>query len=242
MRDRFWKVGELAKETQLTVRTLHYYDEIGLLSPSIRTDSKHRVYSEADLAKLQQIMSLRQLGFSLEEINDCLKSKKFSPLKVVEMHLANLRSEMEGQKRLYDRLSALETALKSAERVSADDFLKTIEEMAMYEKYFTKEQLKELEERRKTLGDDYIKSVEAEWPQLIARVRSEMTKGTDPTSPEMQKLAKRWNELVNQFTGGNAEIRAAKERLYREEPEVRKQQGLDSEIIDYIKKASASLS
>ena len=69
-----------------------------------------------------------------------------------------------------------------------------------------------------------------------------MTKGTDPTSPEIQKLARRWNELLNQFTGGNVEIRAAKERLYREEPEVRKQQGLDGEIINYIKKASASLS
>ena len=73
------------------------------------------------------------------------------------MHLANLQREMEGQKRLYERLSALSTALKSTEKVSADDFLKTIEEMAMYEKYFTKEQLKELENRRKTLGEDYIK-------------------------------------------------------------------------------------
>jgi DNA-binding transcriptional MerR regulator len=55
------KVGELAKQTGISVRTLHYYDEIGLLSPSGRTESDYRLYAEADIVRLQQIMSLRQL-------------------------------------------------------------------------------------------------------------------------------------------------------------------------------------
>lgn len=63
-----WKVGELAKRTGLSMRTLHYYDEIGLLSPSRRTEADHRLYAAHDIVRLQQIKSLRHLGFGLEEI------------------------------------------------------------------------------------------------------------------------------------------------------------------------------
>jgi MerR family transcriptional regulator, thiopeptide resistance regulator len=61
-------VGRLARLAGVTVRTLHHYDEIGLLSPHERTGSGYRVYSEADLERLQQILFYRELGFPLEEI------------------------------------------------------------------------------------------------------------------------------------------------------------------------------
>jgi branched-chain amino acid transport system permease protein len=61
-----WKVGELANRTGITVRTLHHYDEIGLLTPSERSRSGYRLYTEPDIVRLQQILSLRHLGFSLE--------------------------------------------------------------------------------------------------------------------------------------------------------------------------------
>src|SRR5256885_13714858 len=89
------KVGELARRTGLTVRTLHHYDEIGLLRPSLHTGSGHRLYAAADVARLQQVVSLRQLGFSLEEIGACLTRPDFSPLKVIDLHLARLREQIE---------------------------------------------------------------------------------------------------------------------------------------------------
>src|SRR5947209_1606959 len=113
-----WKVGELAKQTGLTVRTLHYYEEIGLLSPSHRTDSGHRRYTAGDVARLQQVKSLRQLGLPLEEIRDCLDGPDFSPLRVVELHLARLREQTELQQRLCRALEALASALRSAGEVS----------------------------------------------------------------------------------------------------------------------------
>ncbi len=63
-----WKVGDLAGRTGLSVRTLHHYDEIGLLSPSGRTGLGHRLYSAGDVLRLERIRSLRALGLSLEEI------------------------------------------------------------------------------------------------------------------------------------------------------------------------------
>ena len=84
------KVGELARRTGLTVRTLHHYDDIGLLKPSLHTDSGHRLYTDSDIERLQQILSLRHLGFALEEVRACLDRSDFSPLEVIDLHIAAL--------------------------------------------------------------------------------------------------------------------------------------------------------
>src|SRR5438132_11048909 len=87
------KVGELARRTGLTVRTLHHYDEIGLLKPSLHTGSGHRLYTADDVARLQQVLSLRQLGFSLEEVRDCFNRPGFSPPEVIRLHVERLRAQ-----------------------------------------------------------------------------------------------------------------------------------------------------
>ena len=114
------KVGELAKRTGLTVRTLHHYDELGLLQPSLRTESGHRLYTANDLTRLQQVLSLRQLGFSLEDIRDCLDRSDFQPLEVIRLHLARLHEQLKLQTELCDRLEGLARFLGAAEEVSAD--------------------------------------------------------------------------------------------------------------------------
>jgi DNA-binding transcriptional MerR regulator len=127
MRFQPLKVGELAKRTGLTIRTLHHYDEIGLLRPS------------ADLARLQQVISLRQLGFSLEEVGACLDRADFSPVDVIRMHLARLREQIEMQKGLCERLESLAHYFSNgrAEEVSAEEFLQSIEVMTMIANYYT---------------------------------------------------------------------------------------------------------
>lgn len=80
-----WKVGELAKVTGITVRALHHYDQIRLLVPSLHSDAGHRLYSGKDIARLQQIISLKQLGFSLDEIGELLDNPSFRPDKAIRM-------------------------------------------------------------------------------------------------------------------------------------------------------------
>ncbi|WP_155341076.1 MerR family transcriptional regulator [Acrocarpospora corrugata] len=69
---RRWGVGELARATGLTVRALHHYDQIGLLTPRERTPSGHRRYTEHDLRRLYRIRALTALGLSLDEISSVL--------------------------------------------------------------------------------------------------------------------------------------------------------------------------
>ncbi|NDY74733.1 MerR family transcriptional regulator, partial [Desulfobacter hydrogenophilus] len=66
------KVGELARRSGITVRTLHHYDAIGLLTPSARSDSGYRLYNRDDIARLHQIQAMRRLDLSLADIGALL--------------------------------------------------------------------------------------------------------------------------------------------------------------------------
>jgi DNA-binding transcriptional MerR regulator len=235
-----WKIGDLARRTRLTVRTLRHYDALGLLLPSARTSGGHRVYTARDVARLQQIVSLRQMGFPLAEIGRLLKRRDVSALAVMRAHIRRLRETIVLQEQLCARMERLASTLEAQGRASTEDFLWAIEVMRMFEKYFTPEQVEWLKERRGKIGEAHIREVEAEWPRLIAAVRAEMQKGTDPASPQVQALARRWVELVNEFTAGKPDIGRGVARLYSEEPSVRAKTDLDAEVFTYVSRAMAA--
>lgn len=237
-----WKVGELAARTGLSVRTLHYYDEISLLSPSRRTKSDHRLYTEEDVVRLQQIKSLRQLGFSLDEIRDFLGRPDTSPQGVIRLHLARLHQQLETQQKLCRRLEAIAERLGSEAKVSVDEFLQTIQEIEMVEKtaqYFTEEQRKEIAQRGEALGEQAVRRGEEEWKELIDEVRAEMQKGTDPTSKPVQQLARRYRKLIEAFTGGNKGIEKSLGKMYRQEPNIAADHGFtyDPKMFEYLGEA-----
>ncbi len=232
-----WKIGELARRTGLTVRTLHHYDALGLLRPTARSSGGHRVYTARDVARLQQIVSLRQMGVPLAEIGRLLARRDVSAAAVLRAHLGRLRETIAWQQQLCTKIESVLRTLEAHGRVGTEDLLCAIEATNMFEKYFTPEQMASTNDRREKVGDAHIRAVEAEWPRLIAAVRAEMRKGTDPASPAVQQLARRWVQLVNEFTGGNPDIAKGVARMYSEEPAVRARTNLDAQIFSYVSKA-----
>ena len=232
------KVGELARRTGLTIRTLHHYDEIGLLKPSLKTESNHRLYTADDVARLQRVLSLRELGFSLEEIGGCLDRPGFSPLEVIDLHLARVREQMQIQRELCERLEALAVYFRTAGAVSADDFLRTIEVMTMIENYYTPEQLEKLRQRREAPGGSHIvEKGQADWAQLFDELKAHMEKGTDPADPKVQALEKRRQVLVNAFTGGDKGIEQSLTRMWKEQGDkLAAQFGYDPKLLEYLGK------
>jgi len=234
MADEVLKVGEVAARTGLSVRTLHHYDTIGLLSPSRRSKSGHRLYGRRDILRLQQIVSLRQIGMSLDQIREALKPRNGAG-RIIGLHLARLKERIALEQELCRRLEAM---LPRLESVGIEEIIKCIEVTTMYEKYYTKEQLETLKERAEGLGPEKIRAAEAEWPKLIESVRAEMDKGTDPKDPRVQALVKRWNELVLEFTGGDPGITQSLKNLYKGEPQLATQQSLDGGLFEYLRKAN----
>ena len=129
--ERRWKVGELAKATGLTVRTLHHYDDVGLLVPSERTSAGHRLYAERDVRRLYRILALRRLGMRLEEIASVLEDEGLTLLETVRRHLEQVERELERQETLRERLRQLLVALERSVEPSAGEFIDAIEAMTV---------------------------------------------------------------------------------------------------------------
>lgn len=238
------KVGALARQTGVSVRTLHYYEEVGLLSPSHRTHAGYRLYADRDVARLQQIKSLQQLGFSLQEIGGCLERPEFSPARVIELHLARLEEQMELQRRLRHRLRAIAERLRRARKVSVEEFIQAIKEVSMLEKYYTPEQMEQLKQRQSVVGEKRIRQVETEWKQLFEGFRAQMEKGADPAAEPVQALARKAKSLIQEFTGGDPGIARSLKKMYQQEggPNVLARHGyqLDPGVWDYMSRAMAA--
>jgi DNA-binding transcriptional MerR regulator len=238
------KVGELARRTGLTVRTLHHYDEIGLLRPSLHTASGHRLYTADDIARLQQILSLRQLGFSLEEIAGCLGRGDFDPLEVIRLHVARLREQIELQRGLCERLEALASYFRPAGEVSAEEFLETIEVMTMIENYYTPEQLEALRKRSEeaaAAGVDLAQQGAKDWAQLFTDLAALLEQGVDPADPRAQALGRRQQELIKAFTGGDKGIEQSLKRLWTEQGDkLSAQYGPEPKLREYLDRILAA--
>ncbi|KRF04867.1 MerR family transcriptional regulator [Paenibacillus sp. Soil766] len=126
---QLWKVGELAKLTGLTIRTLRFYDQINLFSPSAHSESGHRLYNEADLSRLQQILSLKELGLSLDEVKSVLIGEQFSPLEIVSLQIARLKDNIRMEQNLLLELEYVSNLMSLKEPVTVDDFTKLLETM-----------------------------------------------------------------------------------------------------------------
>ncbi|MCC6697901.1 MAG: MerR family transcriptional regulator [Candidatus Hydrogenedentes bacterium] len=232
------KVGELARRTGLTIRTLRHYDELGLVSPSLRTEGRHRLYTLADVTRLQQVVSLRGLGFSLDAIRRMLDEQGTTLLSVIEMHLARLDEQIAEQQRLLRNLQSIAAVLRTRKDVSVDTLIEAIEVTNMLNRYYTEEQLESLRQRRESFGQDRIRQAEQDWAALIEEARTAMANGEDPEGACAQTLAKRWWNLIQQFTGGDPGISQSLNRMYQEEgPETASRGMVDQGLFEYMNKA-----
>ena len=234
---RTWTVGALAKQTGLTVRALHHYEEIGLLAPSSRGANNYRLYSESDVARLQQIVALKQLGFTLERIADALRHKDMSPLTVIRLQIAHVQAALKDQQALLEKLGGFARILESKEKVSVEDLLAAIELSAAIEGHYSPEEHAVLRKRAEGIGEKKMRDVEAEWPRLMAEAKRHMDAGTDPGAPAMRKVAKRWKELVDLFTGGDPAMAAKVRKLYEDHPKATSHFGPDPAMMAYVQKA-----
>jgi len=195
------KVGELAALARLTVRTLHHYDSIGLLRPSARSDAGYRLYDRDDVARLHQIQALRSFGMSLADIGLYLDSPEGSPLAVVERQLAAIDRRIAEAARVREQLQRLHAELATGGQPDLSTWLDSLEQMSMYEKYFTQDELARLP----MYHDEAIK---AQFKGMVEEAQALMHKQTPPDAQAAQDLGQRWLDTFGRGTNGDAELAA----------------------------------
>jgi DNA-binding transcriptional MerR regulator len=231
------KIGEVAKMAGISVRTLHHYDSIGLLRPSDASESGHRLYNASDIERLQQVISLKSMGLSLEGIANCLFSQGSNLLSTFEMQKDVIENKLSGLKKVHRQLQFLLTKLAHNESITSKELLQFIKEINDMENTYTPEQLKKLQERYEKYPER-VKEVEKAWPILFKKFEVAMKLGLDPGSPEVQELAKEAQHYIDLFTGGDKEIEANLDKAYeRNQESALKVWGVSKEVFEYATRA-----
>jgi DNA-binding transcriptional MerR regulator len=239
MGERRWKVGELADATGLTVRTLHHFDEIGLLRPSERSPAGHRLYTAGDVRRLYHVLALRQLGIPLAEIGGSLAGNSGDLTSAVRSQLAQVEQHITRQQRLKRQLTALSQVLGEAREPSIDQLVATMEEV-MKATYFTPGQLARLKARHNEVGGDAFGRWRQQWTEIADQVKVHVSAGADPSDPEVQATARRWTNLMEDMTGGDRVILSGMyAKMDGKGPETATLGVVSAEVWDYMKRAFA---
>ncbi|WP_332878990.1 MerR family transcriptional regulator [Massilia sp. S19_KUP03_FR1] len=222
------KIGDLAKRTGLTVRALHHYDSIGLLTPSARSDAGYRLYTAADIARLHQVLALRQCGLSLADIGTTLTTDEIPLAAIVSRQIAMLEQQIAGADALRARLQRLQGQLAGGQEPDLADWLTTLEQMTMFDKYFTPEELKELPLYEPT------PAITEAWQALVAAVQAQMDGGARATDPEPQALAQRWMHMVKRDTANNPVLFAKLNAMHEQEPALQASSGVTPALMQFV--------
>lgn len=195
-----WYTHDVCRLTGVSPRTLQHYDSIGLLKASMRLPNGYRVYSEADLARLQQILALKSFGFELSKIKKVLSGQS-DMQQLLQMQKDFLDQKTQQFKEAIDILAAVIDDSKIAGSVDATSTLKLIGvykmtkelEQSWAGKVFTKEQLKKIAEMPKRTKEEE-KQIHQEWEALVEEVKPHVHE--DPYGPVGQSYAQKWMNLA----------------------------------------------
>lgn len=264
MGQAYYRVGEFARKGSVSMRTLRYYDRAGILAPSGRSEGGYRLYTDADLVKLQYILALKYLGFSLDEIRACVRA---GPAALQEGLAQQRAMLLEKRNQLNAIIAAIDRtqSLLASGAAGPDLVAKIMEVMQMEQKpdwmakYLTPEQQQQM---RDVVGRSYAPEAlqkltargwtEEDHRQHLQRYgawRAELARlsaaDADPAGPEAQAMAERLLEMNRRFAGGDPEIAAGMRKTWENynalPPDTRPPQYAISEAeLAFIRRAMAA--
>ncbi len=245
-------IGEVAKQTGVSVRALRYYEDRGLVSPT-RSESGQRYYNYRDVMRLGQIQLLKRVGFSLTQIGDMIRDDMVESHYLLEMKKNLLLKE---KARIDHALGLIEDALTTIRPNTSTDLStlchhiklgeQTMSELEdwqkVWDKYYTPEEQEAWKEAKSQFNEGDIKKYENAWPELIAK--TEKLVGTDPASDAAKAVAREWAALTQSIYDVNPELMDGASRMYdnmAEWPEDGPPKPFSQEVWDFVKAASDAL-
>jgi len=222
-----FRIQEFAELAGVTVRALHHYDRLKLLSPAHRSEQGYRIYCHEDLGRLERILALRYLGLSLREIAALLNTPAGRGTERLAITLARQRAALRERRDGLDRvLRAIEHAQLRAKDPAEPEWLlyqTILKEIQMQEatdwteKYYSPKALETLRLHQAAMTPEQKADAGARWKALLADVQSALDREVPPDSAEGRALVARWIRLGDEFTLGDPEILAGYRRLHEDE-------------------------
>lgn len=244
-----YTVKQLAKLSGVSVRTLHFYDEIGLLKPAYYGENKYRYYEEEQLLLLQQILFFRELGFPLNNIQKMMGSGDFDKIDTLLAHKNVLKDKLEHIQSLLKTIDKTISHLWGKTKMTDKEIFVGVrprdeKKQKSYEQYLLDKHImteadlekswKKVENWQKEDWEKFNKQGD----DLNKAIVKAMDKSLLPDSPEVQKLVRQHYEWVNYFWTPNKESYVGLGNLYREHPDFQKYyQQFHPQLLEFLIKA-----
>lgn len=235
-------IKEVTKQTGITVRTMRYYDQIGLLHPAGNTEGGHRLYGEKEIKKLQEIQFLKTLGFGLQEIGEMLSDENRDWFVGLQNQLGFISKEKERLEEIEGTLRGLLNEIMLKGNIDLSNMQKLIQ---LYQQNLDKRKvyLNQIFDEDESKLLDCLPNINSgdpetlEWIALMGQLKKHMSKGI--FSPEIQQIVKRIHEKEKETFGNNKEFI---EKLWdvRKSPQESESAGfypIDSETLEFFEKA-----
>lgn len=231
-----YTIGQLSKKTGVTVRTLDYYNEIDLLHPSSATDGGHRLYDEDGVMRLEQILALKYMGFSLQKIKKILNESEVTWQTAIEKQLEMVRQEKRRLEALEQSLYGVSASIQVEDEINWPIIFDIIQlfqkdpeaRVHPYKKYFDGKEFNTIMQ----LNEQMAEKDSQEWLAIIQDIRANLN--ADPASETAQHLADRWLKHVKKMFGTDE---ARLEKMWEAITDYKDDivfYPMDREVVDFI--------
>lgn len=218
-----YTVKQISDLAGVSIRTLHYYDEIGLLKPSWVGENGYRYYDDEALFRLQQILFFRELDLSLNEITEIVDMPEFDLLAALQAHRGGLKAKMRRLQRLIHTIDSTILHLTGEAEMS---------KKKLFEGFTEEEEKRYAQEARERWGSESVDVSYKLWnsytPQQKEQIKAEGQAiyqslasliEQDPASPEVQQLIERWHHHLRAFYEPSVERLRGLGQLYNDHPD-----------------------
>jgi len=201
-----YSVGEFSEKTGVSIRTLHYYDEIGLLQPEKSSTSGHRIYKHQEIITLQKIMSLKFLGYSLDKITSLLNEESFTIdlNEALKLHSQQLEKDKEA---IEQSLTAIQRVIKLVEAEGEVDsnvlfsLIRSIQTENIQKEWAERHNLTHILEDLSMRTEEEKMKLDQTFIQLAKEVKQLYGKPED--DPKVQEMIKNYLEASFAYLGGD---------------------------------------
>lgn len=221
-------VGEVARRSGLTVRTLHHYDAIGLVRPSHRSAAGYRLYTARDIERLHAVQSLKQLGLGLEAIEATLAGRGVPPRDLLERQVREAERAVREAHALRENLLLLRDTIGRGD-ATTDHLLEGMRLLTVYRQHLPGHSVRQLLAR--------WRRARPRWQPIAAALASCRTEGMPAEAPEVQRLAQRWMNVAMDVFGGRMDTVLQWARMHGEAPNTAVHAGLDPTLLGYLEEA-----
>lgn len=221
-----YTVKKLAELSGVSIRTLHHYDDIGLLKPAYYGENHYRYYEEEQVLLLQQILFYRELGFSLPDIKEILMNESFDKIEALESHRQNLQGDLNRTKNLIKTIDKTITYLRGEKTMKLEEIFEgfTEEKQKHYLDFLkqsgvSKEEIKQCEEKIKHWGKEKWLANKKQADRIYADLANAIDRGLTPESDPVQTLIREHYKMTCEFWTPNKVTYIGLAELYHSHPD-----------------------